>query len=337
MLQTDVAVIGAGPVGLFSVFECGMLNLTCHVIDSLDCIGGQCSALYPEKPIYDIPGHPCVTGEQLISNLKQQIDPFQPVYHLGQQVLELTKTSDTRWILTTSRGVKISARSVIIAAGVGAFGPNRPPLKDIESYEGTCVFYAIHSKEKFKNKSIVIAGGGDSAVDWAIALEGIAKKISVVHRRAKFRAAPESESRLKSLAQAGRIDLVTPYQLHGLQGDGQNLRIVEVIDLSNQVKHIEADILLPFFGLSMNLGPIMQWGLSLDKNNIVVDPLTAETNIPGIYAIGDIATYENKLKLILSGFAESAQAAHSIKRYLYPHEIVHFEYSTTKGVPTSRA
>lgn len=337
MLQsTDVVIIGSGPVGLFSIFECGMLRLYCHVIDALDAVGGQCAALYPEKPIYDIPAHPQVTGAELIANLEDQIRPFNPTFHLGQQVthIEQLDTEGKSWKIRTSKGIEIQCKSIIIAAGVGAFGPNRPPLAEIETYEGSAVQYYVKSRESYRDKNVVIAGGGDSAVDWAISLSEIAKKVSVVHRRPKFRAAPESEARLNELASNGIIDLVTPYQLEGLEGNGQTLKAVVVKSLDGTIKHLEADHLLPFFGLSMNLGPIAEWGLGMDKSHIQVDHLTAETNRPGVYAIGDIATYPHKLKLILTGFAEGAQAAHSIRSFLYPDEVVHFEYSTTKGVPS---
>lgn len=336
---TDVTVIGAGPVGLFSVFECGMLRLKCHVIDALTMIGGQCAALYPEKPIYDIPALPQVTGQQLIDNLQQQIDPFHPTYHLGQQVTTIVPEDEQgqSWLVTTSKNVQIRTKTIIIAAGVGAFGPNRPPLPGIENFEGSSIHYYVGSRDSYRGKRIVIAGGGDSAVDWALSLSEVADHVSVVHRRPKFRAAPESEARLKALAESGIIDLVVPFQLFGLEGNEGNLTKVIVQSLDGQIRELPADILLPFFGLSMNLGPILDWGLSLDNHHIVVNPATGETNRPGIYAIGDIATYPHKLKLILNGFAEGAQAAHAIRKFLYPEEVLHFEYSTTKGLPEASA
>lgn len=336
--STDVVIVGAGPVGLFAVFECGMLRLTCHVVDTLDIIGGQCSALYPEKPIYDIPAHPQITGAGLIENLSQQIAPFQPVYHLGQQVTAIVpadKETGTgyNWRVTTSKGTEILARAIIIAAGVGAFGPNRPPLAGIEAFEGTSIHYYVGNREAYRDKTIVIAGGGDSAVDWALSLNEVARRVSVVHRRPKFRAAPESEARLKALAEAGVLDLVIPFQLAGLEGQEGQLSHVIVQSLNGETRSLPADILLPFFGLSMNLGPILDWGLGLENHHITIEPATGATNRPGIYAIGDIATYPHKLKLILNGFAEGAQAAHAIRQFLYPEEVLHFEYSTTKGVP----
>jgi thioredoxin reductase (NADPH) len=332
--ETDVAVIGAGPVGLFAVFECGMLRMRCHVFDTLEMVGGQCSALYPEKPIYDIPGHPAVSGGDLVDLLDRQAAPFRPVYHLGQQVSGLMRLEDGRFELTGDRGTVVRARAVIIAAGVGAFGPNRPPLDGIERFEGRSVFYLVRRREDFRGRRVVIAGGGDSAVDWAIALADIAERVMLVHRRAKFRAAPESTRRLAELAAAGAIDLVVPYQLHGLEGSDAQLTAVLVADLDGGVKRLEADILLPFFGLSMQLGPIAEWGLQLEAQHLPIDPATAATSTPGIFAIGDIATYKGKLKLILTGFAEAAQAAHAIHPLVHPGEALHFEYSTTRGIGT---
>lgn len=349
ILKTDVAIIGAGPVGLFSIFECGMLGLKCHVIDALDAIGGQCTALYPEKPIYDIPGYPQILAGDLVHRLQEQAAPFSPVFHLGHRVTKLESLSDDHrsWRLTTlgtasaDSGLSsteassrvIEARCVIIAAGVGAFGPNRPPLEGIEAFEGQSVHYYVKSREAFRDKRVVIAGGGDSAVDWALSLSEVARHVSVVHRRDKFRAAPESESRLKQLGREGRIDLVIPYQLAGVQGHDGILTHVEVSSLEGKSKVLEADALLPFFGLSMDLGPIATWGLGLERHHIKIDPETAATSHAGIYAVGDIATYPHKLKLILTGFAEGAQAAHHIRKFLYPDEQRHFEYSTTQGVP----
>lgn len=332
--QTDVAVIGAGPVGLFSVFECGMMRLKCHVIDSLTMVGGQCTALYPEKPIYDIPGFPKVLAADLIQNLQKQVEPFEPVYHLGQQVISLEKTAEGHWLLQTSTGTKFLAKAVLIAAGVGAFGPNRPPIEGIEMFEDKSVHYYVKNREDFRGKRLVIAGGGDSAVDWAISLSEIAQKVTVIHRRPKFRAAPESEAQLKWLAEEGVIDLVIPYQLEGLIGKEAHLEAVIAKSLEGNLKEIPADILLPFYGLAMNLGPIAHWGLQLDATHIMVDPKDCSTNVPGIFAIGDIAKYAHKLKLILTGFAEAAHAAHAIRDLVHPGEAHHFEYSTTSGVPS---
>lgn len=333
---TDVVVIGAGPVGLFSVFECGMLKLKCHVVDALDSVGGQLTALYPEKPIYDIPGFPSILAGQLIENLEKQAAPFEPVFHMGQQVVGVEKQSDGRFKVTTSKDGVIDCGAIIIAAGVGAFGPNRPPLEGIESYEGmgagVGVNYMVKSREDFRGKNVVIAGGGDSAVDWALSLSELAASVSVVHRRPKFRAAPESTAQMSKLADEGKIDLVVPYQLADLEG-GDALEAVVVKDLDGNEKRLAADVLLPFFGLSQNLGPIAEWGLDLDKHTITVDPTTMATSEAGIMASGDIAGYEGKLKLILQGFAEAAIAAHAARQYMFPDEAIHFEHSTSMGAP----
>jgi thioredoxin reductase (NADPH) len=332
ILETDVAVIGAGPVGLFAVFQCGMLGQKCHVIDSLDQIGGQCTALYPEKPIYDIPAEPAILAGKLIEQLEAQAHPFAPVYHLGQQVTGVEgKAGD--FTLTTSSQTKIKAKAIIIAAGAGAFGFNRPPVESITDYEGRSVFYAVRNREAFKGKKIVIAGGGDSAVDWANSLAEIAAKITVVHRRDKFRAAPASLEKLQEYVLSGAVELVTPYQLSALSGQNGMLQKIEIADLDGNKKTIDADILLPFFGLSTELGAIADWGLNLDHHHITVTHATAETSIKGIYAVGDISAYPHKLKLILTGFADVAQAAHAIRTQLHPDTPLHMEYSTTKGVP----
>jgi len=331
--ETDIAIIGAGPVGLFAIFECGMLKMRCHVIDSLEAIGGQCTALYPEKPIYDIPGFPRIDAANLIARLVEQAAPFDPVYTLDQQVQALS-ARDGRWRLATTGGAEIDARAIIIAGGSGAFGPNRPPLPGLAAYEGKSVFYAVGRREDFRGKRIVIAGGGDSAVDWAISLAEVAQKVTVVHRREKFRGAPDTIARLYALAAAGDgVELVIPYQLHGLEGDKGNLAAVTVRSLSGEERRLEADVLLPFFGLSMDLGPIATWDLALDHAHVRIDPATCQTNAPGIFAVGDIATYPGKLKLILCGFSEAALAAHAAYKLVHPDEALHWEYSTTKGVP----
>lgn len=332
--MTDVAIIGAGPVGLFAVFQCGMLGLKAHVIDSLPEIGGQCTALYPEKPIYDIPGFPSVAAGDLIARLEEQAAPFAPVYHLGQQMTGLARGGDGEsWLLTTSKGTSIQARTVIIAAGAGAFGPNRPPLAGLEAYEEKSVFYMVKRREDFRGKRVVIAGGGDSAVDWALSLSNVAASVMVVHRRDQFRAAPDSVTRMRTLAAEGKIDMIVPYQLHGLEGANGQLSTVIVASIDGQERRLSADTLLPFFGLAAHLGPIAEWGLGIEHHHITVNPANSETNQPGIYAIGDIASYSNKLKLILTGFAEAAQAAHAIYHRLNPGKELHMEYSTTKGIP----
>ena len=331
---TDVAVIGAGPVGLFAVFECGMLKMRCHVIDALEGIGGQCTALYPEKPIYDIPGYPCVHAAELIDQLEIQAAPFDPVFHLDQQVESLTRIDEGGWLVGTSKGERIQASAVVIAAGAGAFGPNRPPLDGLEDYEGSSVFYMVRRREDLRGRRIVIAGGGDSAVDWALSLAEVAEKVYVVHRRDRFRAAPDSVARMHALAETPKLDLIVPYQLTGLEGSDGRLSAVKVATLDGEERALEADVLLPFYGLATSLGPIADWGLDADeRHHIAVDPATSQTNQPGIFAIGDISAYNGKLKLILTGFSEAAMAAHAIHRLVYPEQELHFEYSTSKGVP----
>lgn len=339
--KTDVIIIGAGPVGLFAIFECGMLRMKCHVVDALDIIGGQCAALYPEKPLYDIPAWPQILGADLIKNLEEQAAPFSPTYHLGQKVVEIIKVPSlkegepARWRIKTCKGVEIEAGAIIIAAGVGAFGPNRPPLADLEHFENKSVFYMVKRREDFRGKRVMIAGGGDSALDWALSLSEVAEKILMVHRRPKFRGAPESVARLEHLAKTGNIELLVPYQLGALEGNKETgvLDAVILEGMDDEKMRIETDILLPFFGLSMNLGPISEWGLGLEKNHIAVNPANAGSTSEGIFAIGDVATYPGKLKLILTGFAEAAQAAHAIFPIIHPGEAFHFEYSTTKGIP----
>jgi thioredoxin reductase (NADPH) len=329
---TDVAIIGAGPVGLFAVFQCGMLGMRCAVLDVLDRPGGQCAALYPEKPIYDIPAYPRIEAADLIDRLAEQAAPFAPAYCLGQPVEHVAALPGGGFTVATGRAT-VRAGAVIVAAGVGAFGPNRPPLAGIEQYEGTSVHYLVTRREAFRGQRVVIAGGGDSAVDWALSLAEVAAQVMVVHRRAKFRAAPESAKRLERLAADGRIELVIPYQLHALEGEGGRLAAIIVADLEGRTRRLAADALLPFFGLSQNLGPIAHWGLALDRHHIAVEPATCMSSTRGIFAIGDIATYPGKLKLILSGFAEAALAAHAIHPLLHPGEELHFEYSTMTGVP----
>ena len=331
--MSDIAIIGAGPVGLFAVFEFGLLGMKCQVIDALDHVGGQCAALYPEKPIYDIPGFPRIDAASLVERLSEQAAHFAPILHLGEQVTKLTRDlADSCFRITTDKGREIMARAVVIAAGVGAFGPNRPPIAGIEAFEGKSVFYAVKNRETMRGKRIVIAGGGDSALDWALALAGFAEKIYLVHRRAKFRAAPATVSALEAAVERGEIELVTNCQLAGLtarDGEADQIATVELNDLDGGTKSLEADILLAFFGLSMNLGPINDWGLGLSDHHITVEPASMATTTPGIFAIGDIAHYAGKLKLILTGFAEAAQAAHAARTFLNPGKEFHFVHSTS--------
>ncbi len=336
VVETDVAIIGAGPVGLFAVFECGMLRMKTVVVDALEGIGGQCAALYPEKPIFDIPAHPEVTGGDLIAALEKQAAPFHPHFLLDRRVERLVPV-EGGFELGTSAGDTIRCKAVILAAGAGAFGPNRPPLERLPEFEATGgVRYMVSRREDFRGKHVVIAGGGDSAVDWALSLKSLAAKVTVVHRRDKFRCAPESAEQLKQAAERGEIELAIPYQLHGLEGEGGRLTGVSLATLKGEVKTVQADHLLAFFGLSMELGPIAEWGLGLERSHIAVAPATCATNIEGVHAIGDIATYPGKLKLILQGFSEAAMAAHAIHPRVFPGEALHFEYSTSKGVPEGR-
>jgi thioredoxin reductase (NADPH) len=321
-LQTDVAIVGAGPVGLFAVFELGMLKLSSVLIDALAEVGGQCTALYPEKPIYDIPAHPSIEAGALITRLEQQIAPFGVPRLLGRRVNGLSGERG-RFVLATDHGDQVQAKAVIIAAGAGAFGPNRPPLDGLADYEATgAVQYYVRRREDLRGKRVVIAGGGDSAVDWALALKDIAH-VAVVHRRSKFRAAPEAAAQLDAAARSGQIEMVTPYQLHALVGSGGVLSAVEVATLDGATRQLPADVLLPFAA----------WGLQSQMHHVTVDPATCQTSMPGVFAIGDVATYPGKLKLILQGFSEAAMAAHAIFPIVQPDQALHFEYSTSKGVP----
>jgi thioredoxin reductase (NADPH) len=330
--KTDIIIVGAGPIGLFSIFEAGMLGMKCHVFDSLEFTGGQCSALYPEKPIYDIAGFPSVKAQDLIDNLEKQAAPFNPIYHLNEQIISVSKSGDD-FIVESNKGTICQAKAIFISAGCGSFGPNRPPLDHLESYEASgSVKYMVNRIENYRNKKVVIAGGGDSALDWVINLEPVAEKIYLVHRRDKFRAHDELERQMRALVADGKIEYVVPYQLDSLKGEEGRLSHVVVKTLDGDVRELEADILLPFYGLAMELGPIAEWGLNIDKKHILVDPSTMQTNIEGIYALGDIADYQNKKKLMVIGFSECAFAAHDAYHKVFPNKVLHFEYSTTKGV-----
>ena len=323
--KTDVVIIGAGPVGLFAVFELGLLNLKCHLIDNLDKIGGQCAELYPDKPIYDIPAYPKIDAQELVDNLLLQAKPFGPTFHLNQQADSVERIKDG-WKITTSNQVIINTKCIVIAAGAGSFVPRRPAIENIELFENTSIFYSIKDKTKFQNKKILIAGGGDSALDWAIELASIAQ-VTLMHRRKEFRAAPDSVSKMLELEKNKKIDFVFG-QLSSLSGDAKNLKEVQYRHEDKKYS-MEVDYLLPFFGLKMELGPIANWGLNLHENKITVDTEKFETSVPRIFAVGDINTYPGKLKLILSGFHESALMAQKCFAYCYPEKKNVFRYTTS--------
>ncbi len=326
--KTDVVIVGAGPVGLFAVFELGLLGMKAHVVDILDKPGGQCAELYPEKPIYDIPAWPMITGQGLTEKLIEQIAPFTPVFHLGQMVETLEKTPDG-WRIVTDTGTIIESKAIVIAAGGGSFVPKKPPLLGIEAYEGKSVFYAVRKIEEFRGRDVLIAGGGDSALDWLLNLQPVAKNIALVHRRDEFRAAPDSINKMRDLVASGKVKLHIA-QLFALKGDNGGLSAVTVKDGANE-HDIPCDRLLPFYGLTMKLGPVASWGINIEKNLIPVSTATFETSTPGIFAIGDINTYPGKLKLILSGFHESALMAHAAYGYVFPGKTPRFQYSTTSS------
>ena len=328
--KTDVIIIGAGPVGLFAVFELGLLDMKAHLVDILDKPGGQCAELYPEKPIYDIPAWPVISGQELTDKLMEQIKPFAPVFHLGQMAEKIEKLENGHWQMTTDTGTVIEAPVIVIAAGGGSFVPKKPPLEGIEDYEGTSVFYAVRQKNIFAGKKIVITGGGDSALDWALDLQEVAGHVSLVHRRDEFRAAPDSVNKMRALVEAGKMDLHIG-QVTSLDGEQGVLHSVGLKMKDGTETAITADALLSFFGLTMKLGPIANFGLNLDKNLIPVDTERFETSEPGIFAIGDINTYPGKLKLILSGFHEAALMAQAASPYVYPDKKVRFQYTTSSS------
>ena len=326
---TDVIIIGAGPCGLFAVFELGLLDMKAHLIDILDYPGGQCAELYPEKPIYDIPALPVVSGQELTDKLMEQIAPFEPVFHFGQMAESLVKTDDGKWRITTDTGTVIEAPVVVIAAGGGSFVPKKPPLKGVEEYEGTSVFYSVRKMEQFRGKNILIAGGGDSALDWTVNLQPLADKMALVHRRDEFRAAPDTVNKMRALVDGGEMALHIA-QLKELKGAGGQLEAVTVKGPDGEYD-IECDTLLAFYGLTMKLGPVADFGINLDRNLIPVDTEKFETNIPGIFAIGDINHYPGKLKLILSGFHEAALMSQQAFRYVHPDRRLRFQYTTSSS------
>jgi thioredoxin reductase (NADPH) len=329
--STDVIIIGAGPVGLFAVFQLGLARLSAHVVDILDRPGGQCAELYPEKPIYDIPGLPVCTGQELTDRLLEQIKPFAPEFHFGEMAAALDKTEDGRWRLTTDAGRVIEAPVLVIAAGGGSFVPKRPPLPGIEAYEAAgSVIYAVRRVEALRDKVLVVAGGGDSALDWTINLAGVAKSLTLVHRRSEFRAAPDTVRKMRELEAQGRVrfELGQPAALKGADG---RLAAVTIKRADGSTADLAAEALLPFFGLTMKLGPIADFGLNLNENLIPVDTARFETSTPGIFAIGDINSYPGKLKLILSGFHEAALMAQAAHRYVHPDKPLRFQYTTSSS------
>src|SRR5688572_196954 len=327
-IQTDVLIIGAGPCGLFAVFELGLLDMKAHLVDILDKIGGQCAELYPEKPIYDIPGIPYITGGGLTEALMAQIKPFGANFHLQEMVRSIERIGDPLFRVTTDGGKVFEVKVVVIAAGGGSFQPKRPPIPGIEAYEAKSVHYAVRSMEAFRGKRLLIAGGGDSALDWTLNLAPLASHLTLLHRRADFRAAPDSVNKMMKLVGEGKIDLVLG-QATGLEGkDGQVEKAIVKTNEGSEF-HIACDAILPFFGLTMKLGPVANWGLDLQSNLIPVGTETFETNIPGIFAVGDINTYPGKLKLILSGFHEVALMSQKAHRYVYPDKRLVFQYTTS--------
>jgi len=329
-ITTDAVVIGAGPCGLFTAFELGLLDMKCHFVDILDRPGGQCAELYPEKPIYDIPAWPIISGQELTHRLLEQIAPFKPEFHFQQMAESLQKTPDGLWRLTTDAGTIFESKVIIIAAGGGSFVPKKPPIPGIEQYEGSSVFYAVRQMRQFEGRNIVIVGGGDSALDWTLNLQPIAKSLTLVHRRDEFRAAPDSVGKMRGLVSEGKINFQMG-QVAALKGANGKLESVIVKDNDKQDHEIACDALLPFFGLTMKLGPIANFGLNLNQNLIPVDTEKFETSTPGIFAVGDINTYPGKLKLILSGFHEAALMARQAFRYCYPDKKLKFEYTTSSS------
>ena len=333
MIKTDTLIIGAGPVGLFSVHQLGIIGLTCEVVDNLDKIGGQCIELYPDKPIYDIPAVPECTGEELTNNLLEQIKTFKTNFHLNERVEEI-KQDEKKWLIKTNKGTQFEASSIIIAAGVGSFEPRKFSTKEIEKYEGKQILYSVKDKKIFKNKTVTIFGGGDSALDWAIELSNNSKVI-LVHRRDDFRGMQASIDKVNQLKEEGKIEIYTKCQLDSVKGDDK-IESINIKHDDESIKEIKTDYVLGFFGLIMKLGPIAEWGLNLDKKTIPVNTENFETNKEGIFAIGDICSYPGKLKLILSGFHEGALAARGCFKYAKPDEKYRFEFTTSSKTVKSR-
>jgi thioredoxin reductase (NADPH) len=327
-IKTDILIIGAGPVGLFAVFELGLLDMKAHLVDILDKIGGQCAELYPEKPIYDIPALPKVSAQGLVDKLMEQIQPFGPTFHLSEMVESIERIGSPLFRVKTDGGKLFEAKVIVIAAGGGSFQPKRPPIPGIEPYEAKSVHYSVRKMDTFRGKKILIVGGGDSALDWTLNLAPVASHLTLLHRRSEFRAAPDSVNKMMALVGEGKIDFVLG-QVTALEGQDGRLSAANVKRNDGSTFHIACDAMLPFFGLTMKLGPVANWGLRLDEDLITVDTATFETSEPGIFAIGDIITYPGKLKLILSGFHEGALMAQKAHRYIYPDKKLTFQYTTS--------
>jgi thioredoxin reductase (NADPH) len=328
-IETDVVIVGAGPCGLFAVFELGLLDIKCHLVDILPKVGGQCSELYPEKPIYDIPALPVVTGQELTDRLMEQIKPFGPTFHLGERIDALQRQSDGRFRVETDAGKVFLAKVVVIAAGGGSFTPKRPPLEGIEAYEGKSVFYAVRKMDDFRGHDILIVGGGDSALDWTLNLQPIAKSLTLLHRRDEFRGAPHSVEKMRSLVASGAMKLMIGQATAITGQDGQLASVT--VKTKDAESAIPVTRMMPFFGLTMKLGPVANWGLNLEENLIPVDTARFETSEKGIFAIGDINTYSGKLKLILSGFHEAALMAQAAHKIVYPDKKLLFQYTTSSS------
>lgn len=333
MIKTDVLIIGAGPTGLFAVFEAGLLQLKSHLIDALPQVGGQCSEIYPKKPIYDIPGFPEVLAGDLVHNLMEQIKPFQPGFTLGERAETIEKLEDGSFIVTTNKGTAHHTPIVVIAGGLGSFEPRKPPLNNIEKYEDKGIAYFIKDPELYRDKKVVIAGGGDSALDWSIFLADVASEVTLVHRRNEFRGALDSVEKVQQLKNQGKINLITPAEIEELKG-GKKLEAVTIRKSVDSLENfdLEVDYFIPLFGLSPKLGPIADWGLDIEKNAIKVNTFDYQTNIPGIYAIGDVNTYPGKLKLILCGFHEATLMCQSAYQRIYPDKKYVMKYTTVGGV-----
>lgn len=330
MIKTDILIIGAGPCGLFTVFEAGLLKLRCHLIDVLPQPGGQLTEIYPKKPIYDIPGYPSVLAGELVDNLMEQIAPFNPGFTLGERAEKIEKTEEG-FVITSNKDTKIEAKVIAIAGGLGCFEPRKPPIPNLEKYEEKGVEYMVKDPEQFRDKDCLIAGGGDSALDWTIELADIAKSITLIHRRTSFRGALDSVEKVKALAESGKINLITEAQAVAVEGD-DTLHSVVVRTKEKGDINIDVDYFIPLFGLTPKLGPIGDWGLEIQKNAIVVDTKDYSTNIEGIYAIGDINTYDGKLKLILCGFHEATLMVQSAFKRIYPDQKLSFKYTTVTGI-----